>query len=140
MEKKIIKKPIYDYVQVGEEDEEIYIASDGREFDTEQAAQSHEDHLYWKRVDETDIEIPYKVTLVNFDSLEELEIFIVEEDEMISRWEYSSDETQFPGKFIVTKHTEEVFDYDDSYDEYVGCIYSLHDWKQLMIEKINEIK
>ena len=57
MEKKIKIVPIYDNVQVGEREIEVFVASDGTEFDFEKACELHEkklsaikaaEGLYWK--------------------------------------------------------------------------------------------
>ena len=142
MEKKIIKKPVYEYVQVGERDEEVYTTSDGREFHSEKAALEHENHLYWQRINEKSLEIPYHVAVVKFDSNDDVKQFVEEEGKSIDSWVYHIKDTDFPNKFVVARYEEEAVDDDTNefYEEHVAHLYTLDEWKRITIEKINAIK
>lgn len=128
MEKKIIQKPVYEtrQVQVGIEDKEVWVTSDGREFFNQEQAEDHESKLL---TNERNIHFPYYVRMYYFCSKEQVSDWKKKQGSH-TVMKFDEFDFQYPNWFVIYDTTGEDEDYYEYYDmkhfdDFEGYVVSL---------------
>lgn len=106
MRKEIIEVDKLEYIVTGKQDTEVWITSDGRQFDTEDEAEEHEFfwRVHWKNVNPNMHHSPITLEVQSIDELMRYKEMYLYSYQVIT----DLTKLNFPNKFVV-------------YDEHIGC-------------------
>ncbi len=143
MQKKIIEEPIYERVQTGVNKKEVYITSDGKEFDNEKSAEYHE--YYYCKLNRRGTKFDGSATIVNLYSIEDLERYEKDNTYSVDKFDYDKSILSFPNTYVFVE--DDVYDNDSTdIDEYANShelhlkIYTLDEYKNYIIDLLNDLE
>jgi hypothetical protein len=138
MEKKIINEPIFETVQTGVNEKEVWVTSDGQQFDNENSAEYHK--YYNCNLNERSFDIPYRVIIYDFHCKEDLERYEKDHTSDISYYKYDKNILTFPNTYVLYEVDESEDSDEWSYPEWSLYCVTLEEYKQYVNAKMNEIK
>lgn len=134
MQKKIIEEPIYQTVQTGVSQKEIWVTSDGTEHENEKYAEHFE--FYKCKIKQRGFDIPDRVAVMDLYCLEDLERYEKDYTYNIDTFHYDKTKLTFPNTYVLYETLDEV---EDDHDYGLHCV-TLDEYKKYVNEKLNEIK
>lgn len=141
MEKKIVEVPKFETIQTGVDVKEVWVTSDGRQFDYQKDAESHE--FYHCKIRLRGIEtLPVdNILIVDLENIGDLYKFEARYTYNEQLKEYDPSAFKFPNTFVYyERYTCEGCDsYDGSeYDTHLYCV-TLEEYKKMLLECIENL-
>lgn len=142
MKKVTVKEEVFEQVKSGLIDVDAWETSDGMVFNDIRSAEHHE--FYNCKVNRRSHSLPTSVDIFDFKTVDDLKKY--EDDYCYNTQVFNYDKTKlvFPGTYVLHDRTEhgDSFGDDDEWSDYTTYtdIYTLDDWKELIIKGIRNIK
>ena len=132
--KSIVKEPIFEAVQTGLKDKEVWITSDGKQHNDEYKAISHEKFNVKMKRRHVPNELTYSAEIVEFSSLQDFKDY--EEEFIDDQINYDINKLSFPNTYVIYTSFIDSEDEYDSYPNYhINCA-TKEEFIQMLIESV----